>query len=188
MSNECLKCHTENPTHAKYCRGCGKKFDEGPEILNFQLNAVCRVGDVIDLSWDISNADKVTLNGRDVTDITSLSVTITGDEIFNLVATKDNHIVEKTINVHPQKPSYPKPYLPSFVSALKCKKWTALIGLLALAILIIVLFDENIIPSYFNIGYSGWQNAKPIIIILCCVILTLSIGSIIHSKIKNIQK
>ena len=100
MNKKCSKCNTENPLHAKYCRRCGKRFDEEPEIADFRLNAVCRVGDVVDFSWNVVNADKVTLNGMVVTGKTHIPVTIKGDEDFKLVARKGKIKIEKTITVH----------------------------------------------------------------------------------------
>ena len=191
MNKKCSKCNTENPLHAKYCRRCGKRFDEEPEIADFRLNAVCRVGDVVDFSWNVVNADKVTLNGMVVTGKTHIPVTIKGDEDFKLVARKGKIKIEKTITVHPQKwkiQSDPKPTPVTSVSVVKRKKWTVLFGFLTLAALLVVLLNDNMIPSYFNIGYSGWQNMKPVIIVLCCVILAFCIGSMFYTRNKNIPK
>ena len=186
MNKKCFKCNTDNPLHAKYCRHCGKRFDDWPEIADFRLNAVCRVGDVVDFSWDVAYTDIVTLNGIVVTGKAHVPVTIKGDEDFILAARKGKNKTERTITVHPQKGSRPSPA--SSVSVLKRKKWTVLIGLLAMATLLVVLLNNNMIPSYFNISYSGWQNIKPIIILLCGAILAFSIGSIIFSKTNNIPK
>ena len=191
MNKKCSKCNTENPLHAKYCRCCGKKFDEVPEIADFRLNAVCRVGDVVDFSWNVANVDKVTLNGMVVTGKTHVPVTIKGDEDFKLAAHKGNIKIEKTITVHPRKlqikeGSKPTP-VPS-VSILQRKKWTVMIGFLALAILLTVYFYENIIPSCFNISYSGWQDLKPIIKTTCWIVFLFSMVSTIYAKIRKIRK
>lgn len=191
MNKKCSKCNIENPLHAKYCKRCGKKFDEEPEIEDFRLNAVCRVGDVVDFSWNVVNADKVILNGMVVTGKTHIPVTIKGDEDFKLVAQKGKIKIEKTITVHPQKLKIQpesKPTPVTSISVVKRKKWAILLGFLALATLLVVLFNENMIPSYFNIGYSGWQNMKTIIIVLCWVILVLCIGSMVYVKNKNVPK
>lgn len=191
MNKKCSKCNTENPLHAKYCRRCGKRFDEEPEIADFRLNAVCRVGDVVDFSWNVVNADKVTLNGMVVTGTTHVPVTIKGDEDFKLVARKGKKKIEKTITVHPQKLKIqpePKQTPVTFISVVKRKKWTVLLGFLTLAALLIVLLNDNMIQSYFSISYSGWQNMKPVIIVLCCVILVFCIGSMVYTRNKNIPK
>lgn len=176
---------------AKYCRRCGEKFEDIPEITDFKIVPTCRIGDMLKLSWNVTNAETVTLNENDVTGKKDVSVRVRGDEDLTLVARKGKNKIEKTITIHPQKLQIhkePKPNPTPSVSVLKRKKWTVLFGLLALATLLVVLIDETMIPSYFNIGYSGWQDMKPIIIVLCCVILVFGIGSIIYSKIKNISK
>lgn len=191
MNKKCSKCYTENPLYAKYCRRCGKKFDEEPEIADFRLNAIYRVGDVVDFSWNVVNADKVTLNGMVVTGKTRVPVTIKGDEDFKLVARKGKIKIEKTITVHPQKLKIqpePKPTPVTSVSVVKRKKWTLLLGLFALTSLLIVLLNDNMIPSYLNIGYSGWQNMKLIITTLCWTILMFCIGSTIYSIIRYVKK
>lgn len=191
MIKKCSKCHTENPLHAKYCRVCGKKFDEEPEIVDFRLNAICRVGDVVDFSWNVVNADKVTLNGMVVTGKTHVPVTIKGDEDFKLTAHKGKNKIEKTITVHPRKLQIKEGHTTppvSSVSILQRKKWTVTIGLLALAILLTVYFYENIIPSCFNIGYSGWQDMKPIIKTSCWIVILFTTISIIYTKIRTNRK
>ena len=191
MNKKCSKCNTENPLHAKYCRCCGKKFDEVPEIADFRLNAVCRVGDVVDFSWNVANVDKVTLNGMVVTGKTHVPVTIKGDEDFKLAAHKGNIKIEKTITVHPRKLQIkegPKPTPVPSVSILQRKKWTVMIGFLALAILLTVYFYENVIPSSFNISYSGWQDMNPIIQTTCWIVILFSIISIIYIKIRTKRK
>ena len=180
MDKKCQNCHTENPLSAKFCRHCGNKFDDEPEISDFRLNGVCKIGDVVDLSWDITNADKVTLNGVVVTGKTHCSVTIKGDDDFKLIAQKGKNKSERTITVHPQKE--PKSAPVSSVSVLKRKKWTVAIGILALAMLLLVHFHENDIPYYFNIGYSKWQDMKPIIKITCWIVILFSTVSIIYSE------
>lgn len=162
-----------------------------PEIEEFRLNAVCRVGDVVDFSWDVKNADVVTLNGMVVTGKTHIPVTIKGDEDFKLAAHKGNNKIEKTITIHPRKLQIqegPKPTPVPSVSILQRKKWTVMIGLLALAILLIFYFYENIIPSSFNISYSGWQNMNPIIQATCWIVFLFSIISIIYTKIRTKRK
>ena len=191
MNKKCSKCNTENPLQAKYCRYCGNKFDEVPEIEEFRLNAVCRVGDVVDFSWEVKNADVVTLNGIVVTGKTHIPVTIKGDEVFKLVAQKGGDKIEKAITVHPRKLQIkegPKPAPVPSVSILQRKKWTVMIGLLASAILFTVYFYENIIPSCFNISYSGWQDLKPIIKTTCWIVFLFSMVSTIYAKIRKIRK
>ena len=188
MNKKCSKCNTENPLHAKYCRCCGKKFDEVPEIADFRLNAVCRVGDIVDFSWNVANADKVTLTGMVITGKTHVPVTIKGEEDYKLVARRGKIKIEKTITVHPQKwkiQPEPKPTPVTSISVVKQIKWTLFLGLFSLTSLLIVLLNDNMIPSYFNISYSGWQNMKPIIVLLCCVILAFCIGSMVYTKNKK---
>ena len=191
MEKQCHKCSTRNPHNAKYCRSCGIRFDNEPEIVDFRLNAVCRVGDVVDFSWNVVNSDKVTLNGMVVTGKTHIPVTIKGDEDFKLVARKGKKKIEKTITIHPQKMKIqpePKPTPVTSFSVVKRKKWTVLLGFFALSALLVVLLNDNMIPSYFNIGYSGWQNMRPVIIVLCCVIIAFCIGSMVYSKNRNTPK
>lgn len=191
MNKKCSKCNAENPFSANYCRCCGEKFDELPEIAEFRLNAVCRVGDVVDFSWIVANVDKVTLNGMVVTGKTHVPVTIKGDEDFKLTAHKGKNKIEKTITVHPRKLQIKEGHTPppvSSVSILQRKKWTVMIGLLASAILFTVYFYENIIPSCFNISYSGWQDLKPIIKTTCWIVFLFSMVSTIYAKIRKIRK
>lgn len=60
----CSKCNTENPQRANYCRACGSKFDNSPEIESFNYVSIPHIGDSVELTWSIKNADTAFLNGQ----------------------------------------------------------------------------------------------------------------------------
>lgn len=58
----------------------------------------------ITLSWDISNATSITLNGADVTGQTSTSVTPSGQSIYRLIATNGNGTTTEEIILYALNP------------------------------------------------------------------------------------
>lgn len=187
MNKSCHKCNTENPLDANYCRICGSKFNDKPEVSEFRLNAVYRIGDVVDLSWNVSNVDKIMLNGIDVTDRTRKTVKIEGDKVYKLVAIKGENKIEKIIDVHPKKEGQPPQtltHVPS-VSLFKRKKWSFIVGLLAITVLFTIHYCQASVSYYLHLGYSEWQEIKLVINLLCWILLLCSMVSIVYSKLSN---
>ena len=186
MNKKCPKCNTENPLHAKYCRTCGNKFDEEPEITDFHMNSLCRIGDEVEFSWGVSNAGKVTLNGRNVTGQARVRVTVKGDEDYILVATKGKSIVSKTIQVRTLKEnskSTPQ-NKSSLVDLLRRNKFSFFIIWLAIVILISLRFFDTAFQYYLNISYSKWLNITTIAYIAGYGLLLIGVSIIIFSIIK----
>lgn len=179
-SKICPKCNTENPQIANYCRHCGEKFDPTPEILDFRLNAKCHVGDYATLSWKTSNADRVTLNGQNVTDQEDYHIHVTCDTVYTLSATKGGHSVTKKLYVHidsEDKRANRKTSAISNPSIFWNSTFYDIIGVIfyivALILLLILLFNSECMQYYFGVSYSKWQTIKMILIIINGVISLL---------------
>lgn len=50
---ECQKCHTENPTGAKYCRKCGRSFDNKEWAIMFLQTLLKWIINAMSKSWDM---------------------------------------------------------------------------------------------------------------------------------------
>ena len=82
----CKKCKTLNSSKAKFCRNCGETIDEIPEIHDFSLISSCHIGDIIKLSWKVSNADIVSINDQDVSSLRFLELEVNEPTKFRLCA------------------------------------------------------------------------------------------------------
>ena len=84
----CSKCNTNNPQQANYCRRCGAKFENSPEIEFFNYVSVPHVGDSIELTWSIKNADTAFLNDQTMPLNHQHKVVVDKEMTWELVVTK----------------------------------------------------------------------------------------------------
>lgn len=106
MSNkECSSCKTANPASASFCRKCGQRFPEHTKpgksqmchIENFSIKKQTNGKFIVE--WNAVNADKVTINGRDVTGKDKFIATIKGCETIILRAENETSFDVKEANV-----------------------------------------------------------------------------------------
>ncbi len=105
-TKECSSCKTANPIYASFCRKCGHRFPEhtkpgGNNMCHIENFSVKRqINDKFIVEWNAVNADKITLNGSNVTGYNKYTVTIKGSQIITLRAensissdVKESHVV-----------------------------------------------------------------------------------------------
>ncbi|WP_106832052.1 BACON domain-containing protein [Parabacteroides pacaensis] len=106
MSNkECSSCNTSNPASASFCRKCGHRFPEHTKpgksqmchIENFSIKRQTNGKFIV--AWNAVNADKVTINGRDVTGKDKFIATVKGSETIILRAENETSFDVKEANV-----------------------------------------------------------------------------------------
>ena len=93
MANKtCAYCNLENPSSANFCRKCGKPFPDHTKPGN---NHRCHIDDLsitrqetgkYMVEWNAVNADKVTLNGNDVTALNKVVVSVNSNKVITLRA------------------------------------------------------------------------------------------------------
>lgn len=120
MANKnCPKCSTENPMAANYCRHCGYEFSEmskqgkklKPEIHEFLImTSSYTVGSTIELMWRVENADKIVLDGNEVTNEDKYEYVVEGNKNLELIAFNEFAQARKTVNIAPS----PKPQILRF--------------------------------------------------------------------------
>lgn len=97
----CSKCNTENPQRANYCRACGSKFDNSPEIESFNYVSIPHIGDSVELTWSIKNADTAFLNGQTMPLSHRYKVVVDKEMFLELVATRSGKRESKKIHIVP---------------------------------------------------------------------------------------
>lgn len=106
MTNkECSSCKTSNPISASFCRKCGHRFPEHTKpgksqmchIENFSIKKQSNGKFLVE--WVTVNADKVILNGRDVTGKNKFIATVKGSQTISLRAENATSYDEKEANV-----------------------------------------------------------------------------------------
>lgn len=106
MNNkECSYCKSPNPISANFCRKCGSRFPEHTKpgkshmchIENFAVKKQSNGKFLVE--WDAINADKVTINGRDVTGENRFIVTVKGNQTILLRADNATSFDVKEVNV-----------------------------------------------------------------------------------------
>lgn len=106
MSNkECSSCKTSNPAAASFCRRCGHRFLEHTKpgksqmchIENFSIKKQTNGKFIV--VWNAVNADKVTINGRDVIGKDKFIATVKGSETIILRAENETSFDVKEANV-----------------------------------------------------------------------------------------
>lgn len=174
---KCPQGH-ENPDDANFCRICGIRFNDKPEIAYFHHNADYKIGDIVDLTWKVANADIVTLNGRKVSDNETTRFVIDGNTTFRLEALKGKHRIEKVIMIHPQHNPLSSDKAPDKVmySNILHNKIMILLALMALILLFTIYCFGESIQYHFNFSYRGWQNANSFIKIIGWTMTVLCIA------------
>lgn len=105
LAKECTYCKTSNPVSANFCRKCGHRFPEHTKpgksfmchIENFSVTKQSNGKFLVE--WNAVNADKVILNGRDVTGKNKFIATIKGCQTISLRAENATSYDEKEANV-----------------------------------------------------------------------------------------
>lgn len=100
-TKECSSCKTSNPISASFCRKCGHRFPEHTKpgksfmchIENFSVNKQSNGKFLVE--WNAVNADRVILNGRDVTGKNKFIATIKGCQTISLRAENATSYDEK---------------------------------------------------------------------------------------------
>lgn len=107
---QCPKCHTNNPTQARYCRHCGCEFSEAtitggcltPEIRQFNIReGKYWKGSIVHIDWEVSNADIITINDIDVTSMSDFEISIEDANTLTLSAENDYGTATKSIRLSP---------------------------------------------------------------------------------------
>lgn len=104
-TKECSSCKTSNPASASYCRRCGSRFPEHTKpgkshmchIDNFFVTKQANGKFLVE--WDAINAEKVALNGRDVTGQNKFIATIKGNQSITLRAENATSFDVKEANI-----------------------------------------------------------------------------------------
>ena len=104
-TKECSSCTTTNPVSANFCRRCGCRF---PEHTKPGVSQKCHIdsfavttqsnGKFL-VEWNAVNADKVIINGQDVTGLNKLVVTVRGSQTILLRAENATSFDIKESNV-----------------------------------------------------------------------------------------
>lgn len=113
-TKKCPICNNENPIAASFCRHCRYEFSEEskngqslvPQIALFKVvdNGYCE-GSKIRLEWDVKNATKLMLNGKDVTGKTGCNHKIQKTHTLKLRASNAFSNTEAIIELHPDVPA-----------------------------------------------------------------------------------
>lgn len=164
---QCTKCKTDNPKNANYCRHCGAKLDNSPEIESFNYVSVPHVGDSVELTWSIKNADTAFLNGQTMPLSHRYKVVVDKEMTLELVATKSGKRESKRIHIVPipssdktTKPSTPPtvttsntlPYL------VKVLIKVLVIDILPVISLIIISCCSSWLRYTLNLSYNDWNG------------------------------
>ena len=104
-TKECSSCKTSNPISASFCRKCGYRFPEHTKpgksqmchIENFSIKKQSNGKFLVE--WDAVNADKIILNGRDVTGKNKFIAIVKGSQTISLRAENATSYDEKEANV-----------------------------------------------------------------------------------------
>lgn len=186
MNKKCSKCNTENPLHAKYCRRCGNPFDDVPEIVDFHVESSKENNSLL-LKWKIRNADKVLLNGHDVTILTQKPWLINRDTTFKLEACNGTNKTSKVIFVHYSEFSnrHQNKRKSSLVNVIHRNFFSLSLLAFSTVILVLINFYGGLIRYNLHFGYSAWQNISKVADIVCWSVLTLSAIGLIWSIIKS---
>lgn len=189
MNKKCSKCNTENPLHAKYCRRCGNSFDDAPEIADYYVESCKEINSIL-LKWKVQNADKVMLNGHDVTKLTQKSWKIDRDMSFELEAYNGTNKTSKVIFVHyseftngPIKKSKP-----SIGDVFHRNIFSLFLLLFSTVFLVLINFYGGFIRYNLHLGYSVWQNISKVVNMCCWSLLSMSAVWLIWSIIKSFNK
>lgn len=165
----CSKCNTDNPQQANYCRRCGVKFDSSPEIESFNYVSVPHIGDSIELTWSIKNADTAFLNGQTMPLSHRYKVVVDKEMTLELVATKLGNRESKRIHIVPIPSSdkTTKPYTPPLVTTSDALSYLVKVLLEVLVVdifpvisLIIISCCSSWLRYTLNLSYNDWNGFR----------------------------
>ena len=171
----CSKCNTENPQRANYCRACGSKFDNSPEIESFNYVSIPHIGDSVELTWSIKNADTAFLNGQTMPLSHRYKVVVDKEMTWELVATKLGERGVRRIHIVPVSSSdkTTKPSTPPLVTTSDALPNLVKILLKVLAIdifpvisLLIISCCSSWLRYTLNLSYNDWNGFRMYVNIL----------------------
>ena len=165
----CSKCNTDNPQQANYCRRCGAKLDNSPEIEFFNFVSVPHAGDSIELSWSIKNADTAFLNGQTMPLSHRYKVVVDKEMTLELVATRSGERESKRIHIVPIPSSdkTTKPSTPPLVTTsdalpylVKVLLKVLVIDIFPVILLIIISCCSSWLRYTLNLSYNDWNGFR----------------------------
>lgn len=171
----CSKCNTENPQRANYCRACGSKFDNSPEIESFNYVSIPHIGDSVELTWSIKNADTAFLNGQTMPLSHRYKAVVDKEMFLELVATRSGKRESKKIHIVPIPSSdkTTKPSTPPLVTTSDALPNLVKILLKVLAIdifpvisLLIISCCSSWLRYTLNLSYNDWNGFRMYVNIL----------------------
>ena len=180
----CSKCNTENLQRANYCRACGSKFNNSPEIESFNYVSVPHVGDSVELSWSIKNADTAFLNGQTMPLSHRYKVVVDKEMFLELVATKSGEKDSQRIHIVPIPSSdkTTKPYTPPLVTTsdalpylVKVLFKVLLLDSFPVISLIIISCCSSWLRYTLNLSYNDWNGFRMYVNILLWIWVALGI-------------
>lgn len=163
---KCPKCNTENPQEANYCRHCGEKFNNSPEIDSFYYVSIPHVGDSIELSWSIKNADTAILNGQTMPLTHRYKVVVDKEMTWELVATKSGKRDSRILHIVPilSSDKTSEPFTSPIVTTSDVKPYFVKILFKVLAIdiipvisLLTIFFCSSWLRYTLNLSYNDWN-------------------------------
>lgn len=166
---QCPNCNSMNPTNANYCRHCGAKLDNSPEIESFNYVSVPHVSDSVELTWSIKNADTAFLNGQTMPLNHRYKVVVDKEMTFELVATKLGKRESKRIHIVPIPSSdkTTKPYTPPLVTTSDALPYLVKVLLEVLVVdifpvisLIIISCCSSWLRYTLNLSYNDWNGFR----------------------------
>lgn len=165
----CSKCNTDNPQQANYCRRCGAEFENSPEIESFNYVSVPHVGDSVELTWSIKNADTAFLNGQTMPLSHRYKVVVDKEMTLELVATKSGERASKRIHIVPIPSSdkTTKPSTPPLVTTsdalpdlIKILLKVLVIDIFPVISLIIISCSSSWLRYTLNLSYNDWNGFR----------------------------
>ena len=166
---QCQKCNADNPQQANYCRRCGAKFENSPEIEFFNYVSVPHVGDSIELTWSIKNADTAFLNGQTMPLSHRYKVVVDKEMTLELVATRSGERESKRIHIVPIPSSdkTTKPSTPPLVTTsdalpdlIKILLKVLVIDIFPVISLIIISCSSSWLRYTLNLSYNDWNGFR----------------------------
>lgn len=190
----CPECKTDNPSEALFCRKCGIKIVDSPEITGFYVEPVCRIGDKVRVTWNIENADSVMLNGIDVTNKNQSTIIVTNNIELKLTAKKGSIETSRIMRINPM----PSRHLSNRdLNDKECKHedkknyWIflyALITLLCTFLLFMYINNTDVVHHYVHTSYNNWKWIEKlllVVLIISCSIPTILLIKTAWKKSKN---
>jgi len=165
----CPNCKVDNLQYANYCRHCGAKFGNVPEIESFDFMSNPYVGDSIELSWNVINADSVALNGLTMPLNHHYKIVVDREMTWELVATKAGKRVSKRIHIVPtqvsDKITYSTPHTKKRIASTETMSYLVkafitvmFIDIVPLVSLLIISLGSSWLRYTLNSSYNEWNS------------------------------